>query len=105
MSKSLRLLVAIAAICILAALCQAQIQTTKATDYKEKVLYAFTGHSDGWAPSGLLVRDAKGNLYGSTSGGGNMNGECGSYYIYDGCGVVFKVSAGGKIWRVAHVRF
>ena len=25
-----------------------------------------------------------------------MSGECGSYYIYDGCGVVFEVSAPGK---------
>jgi hypothetical protein len=47
MSKLLRLLAAVAAVCILAVLTQAQIQTTKATSYKEKVLHAFTGKSDG----------------------------------------------------------
>jgi hypothetical protein len=59
MSKSLRLSAAVAAVCILAVLTQAQIQPTKPASYKEKVLYAFTGHSDGWAPSDLLVRAGK----------------------------------------------
>jgi uncharacterized repeat protein (TIGR03803 family) len=95
MRKALRLLAAIAAVCILTVLTQAQIQTAKATNYKEKVLHAFTGGSDGGQPTDL-VRDAKGNLYGATAFGGNTSGECGSGYFQQGCGVVFKLSAAGK---------
>ncbi|MGA9472175.1 MAG: choice-of-anchor tandem repeat GloVer-containing protein [Terriglobales bacterium] len=93
-SKSRRLLAAVLAVCILNTLTQAQLQPDKASSYKEKVLYAFTGESDGWLPSQVLVRDARGNLYGSTAFGGNYSGLCTSE-IYDGCGVVFKVSAAG----------
>jgi uncharacterized repeat protein (TIGR03803 family) len=35
----------------------------------ETVLYAFTGQTDGNQPSGSLVRDKSGNLYGTTEGG------------------------------------
>jgi uncharacterized repeat protein (TIGR03803 family) len=40
---------------------------------RETVLYAFAGGSDGYYPSGGLVRDAAGNLYGVTYGGGAYN--------------------------------
>jgi uncharacterized repeat protein (TIGR03803 family) len=58
---------------------------------KEKVLYAFMGASDGWGPSSGLIRDAEGNLYGTTSNGGDL--ACNSGH---GCGVVFKVDLAGK---------
>ena len=53
----------------------------------ETVLYAFTGTAgDGyWPMADLLVRDAHGNLYGTTSEGGAFN-----------YGTVFKVDATGK---------
>jgi uncharacterized repeat protein (TIGR03803 family) len=52
----------------------------------ETVLYSFAGYpSDGATPTGSLVRDAAGNLYGTTSSGGSMN-----------YGVVFKLDATGK---------
>jgi uncharacterized repeat protein (TIGR03803 family) len=55
---------------------------------KETVLYSFTGGADGRYPgAGSLIWDAKGNLYGTASGGGNMSG-CHN----QGCGVVFKVN-------------
>jgi uncharacterized repeat protein (TIGR03803 family) len=61
----------------------------------ETVLYNFcslSGCADGLVPgNGPLVRDAAGNLYGTTEFGGtyrNCNGE--------GCGVVFKLDATGK---------
>ncbi len=41
--------------------------------WKEQVLYSFTGFNgsgDGYFPAGGLVFDTKGNLYGTTSGGG-----------------------------------
>jgi uncharacterized repeat protein (TIGR03803 family) len=55
---------------------------------KETVLHAFTGTSgggDGAYPYGGLVRDAQGNLYGTTVEGGAY-----------GNGTVFKVDAAGK---------
>ena len=50
----------------------------------ETVLYSFTGGADGAFPSAGLVRDAAGNLYGTTNGGGAHN-----------LGVVFKLSPTG----------
>jgi uncharacterized repeat protein (TIGR03803 family) len=47
-------------------------------------LYAFSGGDDGRYPNGPLVRDAEGNLYGTTSQGGT------------GGGVVFKVTSSGE---------
>ena len=52
---------------------------------KEIVLYSFTGGADGAAPYRSLVRDANGNLYGTTPGGGR-----------DGFGTVFKVDKNGN---------
>jgi uncharacterized repeat protein (TIGR03803 family) len=51
---------------------------------KETQLYRFGGGSDGNGPSGLLTRDKKGNLYG-TSGGGSF-----------GFGTVFKLDRSGR---------
>jgi uncharacterized repeat protein (TIGR03803 family) len=59
---------------------------------KEKVLYSFTGGVDGSVPLGI-VRDPEGNLYGTTSYGGDLNG-CNSNPPY-GCGVVFKLTPTG----------
>ena len=53
----------------------------------QRVLYTFTGATDGSTPNGL-VRDAEGNLYGTASYGGNMTGLLGA-------GVVFKVDTSG----------
>jgi uncharacterized repeat protein (TIGR03803 family) len=57
---------------------------------KETVLYGFTDGNDGGFPNGGLVRDAEGNLYGTTIDGG-------PYTCFEGypCGVVFKVTATG----------
>jgi len=50
----------------------------------ETVLYTFTGASDGAEPN-AVTRDAKGNLYGTTSGGGDASDS----------GVVFKLDPTG----------
>ena len=51
----------------------------------ETVLYSFRGGADGEYPSAGLVRDAAGNLYGTTNSGGSSGG-----------GIVFKISSAGK---------
>jgi uncharacterized repeat protein (TIGR03803 family) len=58
----------------------------------EEVLYSFTGNVDGATPSASLILDGAGNLYGTTTYGGNVGGECPSL----GCGVVFKVTPTGE---------
>jgi len=52
---------------------------------KEKVLYSFSGGPDGSKPYTALVRDERGNLYGTTSAGGAH-----------GSGAVFKLDAKGR---------
>jgi uncharacterized repeat protein (TIGR03803 family) len=59
-----------------------------------KLLYSFTGQADGGEPGSGMVRDAAGNLYGSTFRGGILGGSCPSSA---GCGVVFKLGTSGKL--------
>jgi uncharacterized repeat protein (TIGR03803 family) len=54
---------------------------------KEIVLYSFMNGSDGSYPSTGLVRDAKGNLYGTT-----VLGSGTGCYNHQGCGAIFKLS-------------
>ena len=49
-----------------------------------QVLYGFKGGTDGYQPSSALIRDAQGNLYGTTAGGGTS-----------GVGTVFKLAPDG----------
>jgi len=51
----------------------------------ERVVYSFTGGTDGGYPLAGVMRDLKGNLYGTTNGGGAS-----------GAGVVFKVDTSGN---------
>ena len=57
--------------------------------WKFGVVYTFNGinGSRGAQPSGGLTMDSAGNLYGATSGGGNLTCNNGN-----GCGTVFKLS-------------
>src|ERR1019366_4872959 len=52
---------------------------------RQTVLYNFTGGADGGNPSGGVLRDSAGNLYGTTQIGGAV-----------GWGVVFKVDKSGQ---------
>ena len=59
--------------------------------WTETVLYGFTGTGgDGADPWTWLVRDAKGNLYGTTRRGGDLS--CINGVGNPGCGVVFELS-------------
>lgn len=65
-------------------------------------LYTFSGLSDGAAPTGPLIFDSNGNLYGTTVNGGDTNGSnCPGLSPPTGCGVVFKLtppSSGSGSW-------
>jgi len=57
---------------------------------KETVLHSFAAGADGDYPLAGLIRDASGNLYGTTESGGSQNCE---YNL--GCGTVFKLDSAG----------
>lgn len=61
----------------------------------ETILYSFcsfAGCSDGAWPSAGVILDKKGNLYGTTRAGGNLNQSCPSGQNEIGsCGIVFEV--------------
>jgi uncharacterized repeat protein (TIGR03803 family) len=61
------------------------------TTGKETVLYSFTGGTDGGYPSGGLVRDKLGNLYGVIWQGGDY---C---FTNQDCGVLYKLSMSGTL--------
>jgi len=53
---------------------------------QETVLYSFTGGADGDGPPSGVIRDAAGNLYGTTSAGGTAN-----------AGVVYELDSAGRL--------
>lgn len=55
--------------------------------WNETVLYTFQGGSDGAEPGGILLMDAAGNIYGSTSQGGTNND-----------GVVYRLTPANGSW-------
>src|SRR5260370_39632322 len=59
--------------------------------WTETTLYSFTGQSDGGYPGANLVLDKSGNVYGSTSLGGQLY-SCQSNGNPVGCGVYFELS-------------
>jgi hypothetical protein len=72
----------------------------------ESILHVFNG-ANGQSPSGALVRDAAGNLYGTAGRGGTVNAACPTLppvngnTVPDGCGLVFRLSppaAGKTAW-------
>jgi uncharacterized repeat protein (TIGR03803 family) len=58
------------------------------------VLYTFTGGADGANPTSSLVRDAAGNLYGTTFAGGGSGTGCAED---TGCGTVFELTKAGHL--------
>jgi uncharacterized repeat protein (TIGR03803 family) len=65
-------------------------------------LFSFD-NADGANPAAGLLMDAKGALYGTALGGATVtNPNCQTYFMYPGCGIVFKLSppaAGRTQWR------
>src|ERR1035438_4640570 len=58
----------------------------------ETVPHTFTGGHDGAAGGNLMVADSTGNLYGTTTAGGNKSTKCAPWTGLPGCGVVFKLT-------------
>ena len=70
-----------------------KLSPTRGVPWTEKFLHSFGRNStDGLAPSGGLVLDAAGNLYGTTANGGTA--PCTNSFNGNkpGCGTVFKLS-------------
>ena len=60
--------------------------------WTETILHIFKGGSDGSVPTGGLIVDQAGNLYGTTMDGGESGTGCGG----TGCGTVFELSPNGS---------
>jgi uncharacterized repeat protein (TIGR03803 family) len=63
--------------------------------WKETVLYSFSGFKDGNSPFAGLTMDAAGNLYGTTSSGGDPSCTASA----GACGVVYELSRVGSKWK------
>ena len=61
---------------------------------KKTTLHSFVG-TDGQRPQGGIIRDAVGNIYGTTFLGGNLSQCSGS--PWGSCGVVYKLAPNGKL--------
>ena len=72
--------------------------------WNEKVIYNFTGGSDGAHPQATLALDSKGSLYGTASGGGISGVGCLAGF---GCGTVFRLTpqSGGQWTESTLYRF
>jgi uncharacterized repeat protein (TIGR03803 family) len=68
------------------------LSSLAASAQTETILHTFTGGSDGGSPQAGLIFDSKGNLYGTTGGGGTSS-------FCTGCGVAFQlVSSSNGTW-------
>jgi hypothetical protein len=66
-----------------------ELSPTSGGIWNETVLYTFPGGSSGRIPATNLVFDKAGDLYGTTTTGGDQSGFCSDY---GGCGVVFELT-------------
>lgn len=59
--------------------------------WRKQIVFRFTDKEHGWFPNGGLIFDQAGNLYGTTSLGGDLT--CNPP---NGCGIVFKINSKGE---------
>jgi hypothetical protein len=70
--------------------------TPSGSRYTERIVYAFQGAADGAIPSGNLLIDKNGALYGTTDLGGGSTKCVGVPSAPGGCGTVFKLTPSGS---------
>jgi uncharacterized repeat protein (TIGR03803 family) len=70
--------------------CECGVVFKLAPDGTETVLHAFRGGGDGNGPESAVVMDGAGNLYGTTTWGGEPGGCAG--LVGEGCGTIFEVT-------------
>jgi hypothetical protein len=77
-----------------------ELTPTPSGPWNETVLYAFAGGVDGGTPLSNVILDSGGNVYGTTTYGGDLTApNCPGGYGYDappGCGVVFELTPAGQ---------
>jgi uncharacterized repeat protein (TIGR03803 family) len=74
------------------------VQAAQAQTYSYSVLYRFKGDPDGAAPEAGLILDPSGNLYGTTTSGGEHE-QCPEGFG-NGCGTVFELQhLSGDKWK------
>jgi len=81
------------AVTLLALLLVAAVAIRPAQAQTYTVLHAFAAGTDGAVP-GPIIRDAQGNLYGTTRFGGIVT--CGGAFGKDVCGTVYKIDSAGN---------
>jgi uncharacterized repeat protein (TIGR03803 family) len=100
MGKSLTRSAVLAAIGLLlavAVLTPAQAQTSDKDYATGRVIFSFPPDlTGGLQPRAGVIRDSAGNLYGTTSEGGDLRHPSPQAYCGMGCGTVFKVDKTGK---------
>jgi uncharacterized repeat protein (TIGR03803 family) len=76
--------------------------TLSGSSYTFSTPYKFNGLSDGFYPSGQLIVDGEGNIFGATGFGGiyGSSTSCGAYGSsgsgFYGCGTIFKLALSGS---------
>jgi uncharacterized repeat protein (TIGR03803 family) len=73
-----------------------ELATNGSGQWEYETIYSFCSVftcSDGIGPQSGLIMDSAGNLYGTTSMGGNNNYPCGH-----GCGTVFELTSHNGLW-------
>jgi len=71
-----------------------ELTPTPSGPWNESIIYSFQGGADGGHPVSHLNFDASGNLYGTTSEGGDPGCSCGT---------VFKLAKVGRTWQLETV--
>lgn len=69
-----------------------ELSPTLTGPWNKTTLYNFNGTTEGNGPSGGVVFDAAGNIYGTNISGGNQSGNCAPF----GCGTAYQLSPDGS---------
>jgi hypothetical protein len=81
-----------------------ELSPSASGDWTETILYEFPNlvGDPGSIPSGRVVLDSAGNIYGTAKYGGDSSSNC---TVQGGCGTVFKLSRTGGSWQRTTLHF